>query len=902
MSAIFNINDINISTDDTESDVEQKFIYPFITSEQPHGLGISSNNVLTKRNINKLKIDKGSSSKIYYPDFILLSSALPIVVVEAKKPDDTDLIEAYREARLYANELNSKYQYKVNPVSFIAATNGIIFLAGHSDSDTPLINCVVSELQAGSIILEQIIELIGENNLSVVAKRIEQEFIPQYIQKPNRIVGGKSIQEEEIQKNPLGEAIANQYNWIFNPDKAEERKFIAQNGYITTKANQRNSYEMDKLVKLANSASDNIAIQIQNTKKPIEFQNIISKYSYRELILLIGKVGAGKSTFIDYLQYKEDILPKEVNEKIVWVRLDLNKAPLNKEEIYRWLQKSIIENIEFQFKHNFDFEDIETLEKIYSVEINTFRKGVGKLLVDTLEYNQELYKLIKNKQEDLEIKLKCYIRYFIKERGQFLILVLDNCDRQDRDSQLLMFDVASWAKEELKSIIILPLRDETFDNYKDTKPLDTAIKEFCFRIISPPFQKILARRVQLALDKLENTNLSANRTKIELPNDMYVTFSPKNDSSIYLSSMLSSVLENDNSIRQLLTGLSGGNIRKALEMFLNFCSSGHIPNEEIIKIRNSKENYTMPNHIAIRALMRGDSRFYQSKFSYIKNIIDADKNADGRLIYFTRLSILRWLKDKVNNDLSKSNRKGYFGVVELISELEPLGFNKDIIFNQIGYLASATCLITEDFKTDNISQDTLIKIAPAGYAHLNLLENDITYLFTIAEDTWLTNDKICTNIKNIIISKDYYLKLENVYRIAKEVVEYLNEYSQAMINRVSFYHDKNLLTSLITMEPSLSTLKKYYSTFDLGLDEGWENFCELHAKGKELNGYINNVVEYGIFVKLYIDGKPSHTGLIHKSNLPNDYRDKFQTSQEIKVVIDQISINRKGKIGLVLKD
>jgi hypothetical protein len=85
----------------TESDVEQKFVLPMLINKAPLGLEYGFSDFKTKSNIKKLKIDKGGSAKYYFPDYAIIYAGLPLVIIEAKKPGE-DLMEAYREARLYA--------------------------------------------------------------------------------------------------------------------------------------------------------------------------------------------------------------------------------------------------------------------------------------------------------------------------------------------------------------------------------------------------------------------------------------------------------------------------------------------------------------------------------------------------------------------------------------------------------------------------------------------------------------------------------------------------------------------------------------------------------------------------------------------------------------------------------
>jgi hypothetical protein len=53
----------------TESDVEQKLIWQLLTTPSPQGLGLLASDILTKVNIRRLEIGKGSARKLYFPDY-----------------------------------------------------------------------------------------------------------------------------------------------------------------------------------------------------------------------------------------------------------------------------------------------------------------------------------------------------------------------------------------------------------------------------------------------------------------------------------------------------------------------------------------------------------------------------------------------------------------------------------------------------------------------------------------------------------------------------------------------------------------------------------------------------------------------------------------------------------------
>ena len=100
----------------SESDVEQKLIYPFLTHASY--LGIPTNWVRTKDYMTPTQIDKAAGKKHgYFPDYSVWVAGLPLLIVEAK-PTDVTVETGLREARLYAGEINKRYPAGVNPIGF----------------------------------------------------------------------------------------------------------------------------------------------------------------------------------------------------------------------------------------------------------------------------------------------------------------------------------------------------------------------------------------------------------------------------------------------------------------------------------------------------------------------------------------------------------------------------------------------------------------------------------------------------------------------------------------------------------------------------------------------------------------------------------------------------------------
>ncbi|MGB8369941.1 MAG: hypothetical protein ACLPYZ_16615 [Limisphaerales bacterium] len=91
----------------TESDVEQKLIYPLLSSTQ--GLGYFAEEIKTKSYLAPTDLDKGAGRKVgYYPDYAVILSSLPALIVEAKAPSES-VEQGFKEAQLYAHEINKRF-------------------------------------------------------------------------------------------------------------------------------------------------------------------------------------------------------------------------------------------------------------------------------------------------------------------------------------------------------------------------------------------------------------------------------------------------------------------------------------------------------------------------------------------------------------------------------------------------------------------------------------------------------------------------------------------------------------------------------------------------------------------------------------------------------------------------
>lgn len=858
----------------TESDVELKIIYPLLTTNTPEGLNFFDYNIQTKHNIKKLTIDKGNASKLYYPDFAVIVEGLPIIIIEAKKPNE-DLDEAYRQACLYASEINRAFPSKINPSELIIACDGLELYAGYSDA-SPLFKIKYEDFISTNIEFDKFLKIFSHNPVLQIAKSkraligTETRF-----KNPINLLGGKKIQNLES-NNTFGENISIQYEHLFNPKLEIEKEDIVKNAYVKQNKIETHISPIDSIFE------KKLDIQtIQNNQEPIE---LVTKFSnHQELnnkvLLLIGSVGAGKSTFTTYL--KEVALKEEIRKNTFWVNLNLNDAPLNKEEIYKWSKSNLIKQIK-KSNSGVDYDELSFLLDLYEDKINSLKKGILKLFSENdIEYKKTLAEHIQQYQNDIDLTLSSFINLLITQKGKSLVVVLDNCDKRNSEEQLLMFEVANWIKDNIKSIVFLPLRETTYENHKYEKPLDTVVKDLIFKINPPSLEQVLQSRIAY-ISKLNSLNKDGF---YYLGKDIKVKY-PSKDEEKYLLSILNSLFENQ-FFKTLISGFAGRNIRNGIEIFLDFCKSGHINEAEIMKMLQSNGEYQLPNHLISKVFIRGNRVYYTDANSRVKNLFHSNPN-DNFKDPFIRISILKYLFENIKVNEVK-NFEGYSKTTTLIKFLNIKGHDENRVINELKVLLKLNLIENETLNSDDFSIDDLIKITSIGIAHIKIIRN-IDYLAAIAEDMWYKDDKLATRISdNLAGNGDFvHLSIQSTSDHAHSVINYLESYYNNFILPLH-----NSISNEEFSPIDFEHLKQSISEFDKNIKYGTLPNLEFE---KQYDASIVNIQNYGIICEI-VD-TPFH-GFLHSSELELNFKSKYTLGSLVKVKIKEF-VKEHNKYNLKL--
>src|SRR5271157_3992312 len=868
-----------------ESDVEQKLIWPLFTSPEPTGLGYAPSDIYTKPNIKYLAIEKGTAEKVYRPDYIILMAGFPLVVIEAKHPKE-DLNEALREARLYAAELNSFHPPGINPCYRIVVSNGKKIISSASDSQEIDFEIDFHDINLGSARYHEFLTLLKRSALQDRADDLRHKLAKTDFQRPTHLLGGLTVRNEEVGYNEFGARIALDFLHIFNPQSRKERAHVVRNAYVSSRRRQHYVEEIDRVIRSTLPSPLPGSTLVEDTSSPVEIIRALQRGRelHHKMFLLVGPVGSGKSTFVDY--FREVKLPEEVRKVTVWVSVDLNDAPVRRELIDDWVLQEIIRNLR-NTKPEIDFDQYENIEKVFAVELSSLRKGaLARTPKDSQKYtdaiSDEMRKLMSDKLEHT----KALARHLCNERGKLLVLVLDNCDKGDRAEQLAMFQTVRWIQSWLKCLVFLPIRDVTYHTSKNQPPLDTVIKDFVFRIETPSFTEVLDRRIKLAFTELMAQSSKSERYEYGLQSGMRVVY-PATELGLYLACIFKSLYEHDRLLRRMLVGLAGKNIRRAMEIFLDFCKSGHIGEKEYLKIRTSKGNYPLPYHLVTRVLLRLNRRFYDGDLSHVKNVFQCN-SYDPKPNHFTRLAILLWLQQHFH-DVGPTGIRGFHRCDRILTELIPFGHDAQRIREDMHYLVEAMCILTEHQRTEELSDEDLVCLSPAGFAHLSITSN-LDYLAACAEDSWITNPRLAHEIAERIgqYGRKFHYTRETMRKNAGGFVDYLVDQSENEVARPFDYLEG--ITEAISEELRQIRGKVARWAAKEYAEESWPAVDDKFIVGGTYEGTINAIKDFGAFILL--DGGP--IGLLHFSKMPrNRPLETLKVGERIKVIV--LAIDRRHR-------
>ncbi len=762
------------TSDETEGDVEAKVILPLLTSSEL--LSIPRANIKSKEYLRPKDIGKGAAKRSgYFPDFSVYVNALPVCIVEAKSPSNSAEI-GYGEACLYAHEINKGFGSGTNPCQIVISTNGVDLLAGFWDAEAA-ITCKISDIVAGSEVLARLREIANYSFLSSIANQTSAKIRLDKFKRPFNQGEGPSLVNSKVGSNSFAADLSPILRRYFTSHGQQEAAEIWERAYIsssevTTYDKALESFLKDR-ISTAKSSGKKLLTPTRTRESSLE--SVIRKYDNDRpaegtLQLVTGSVGAGKSLFVR--RYKEFLQPPEISKKSHWAFLNFNDAPPKLENSRSWVCEEFVRSI-IQEGAPIDLDDAHDQERIFSSNIKNRQAYYDRMnKIGDRRGDLEFARDIEQWRYDPEISTIAISRYLHGDRGENLVVVFDNVDRRSASEQLECFQLALWFMAKTRALVILAMRDVTYELHRNEPPLDTYKSGTVFHISPPRFIDVVRRRLELSLEAMEKE--APAQVSYSIASGAQIRYDGK-QASQFLRTVYSEIFERPRNIARVIEALAARNVRQSLDMFMSILTSGHMPEDVLTKIALGHEFAGLNEFTLIKILMRGDGRFFTDTSGFIANIFYCDSTWK-RPSNFICVEILFWLigMRKVKGD---NGHMGYFSVSRICNELEKLGFVADDVYSACRFLVSKSLIEPDTLSQADLDRADCIKVTASGFIHMRVLSERLEYLSSILPTTAINSTPFASQIFDSMTTENRtgFLTVARRVTLVTELASYLSE-------------------------------------------------------------------------------------------------------------------------------
>lgn len=363
-------------------------------------------------------------------------------------------------------------------------------------------------------------------------------------------------------------------------------------------------------------------------------------------------------------------------------------------------------------------------------------------------------------------------RHLQEDNGGIVIAVFDNVDRRDVVNQLAAFQLALWFMDQMRCLVILQMRDVTFEVHKDDPPLDTYKTGLVFHISPPRFVDVVKRRLELSLAQIGESAPETIRYRTR--SGLSIAY-PRERAGQFLKSIYLELFERTNNVSRVLEALAGRNVRKALDMFMAIITSGHMPEDLITNVVSGPETSAFPEYLVFRILMRQDYRFYSENSGNIANLFFCDP----RWARPSNLIVVEAIFYLVRNIRSPGDngQMGFVSVERVLERLEAFGFVRDDIFEAILYLVRKDLVETDSATATTLSREDAVKATASGWAHLRILSSRAEYVASVLPTTPVNDGRLVARVADLMQIENRFGTLDRtqVAGLVRDFQFYLEE-------------------------------------------------------------------------------------------------------------------------------
>lgn len=456
-------------------------------------------------------------------------------------------------------------------------------------------------------------------------------------------------------------------------------------------------------------------------------------------ILLLGDVGVGKTMFIRYVV---KVAGAEVIENAIALYVDLGtKAALSPD-----LRSYLLRDIEHQLlqDHGVDIFERGFVRGVYHFDLERFTRGIYSDLKDTdlSTYKTKELQFLEERIKNIASHLKQCLVHLSRGRKKQIVLLLDNADQRDENTQEQAFLIAQEIAANWPVTVFLTIRPQTFHRSKKIGAL-TGYHPKAFTISPPRVDEVIRKRLDFALKVAQGDLVLGS-----LPTGVSVKFESL---KTYLNVLKYSFGVNQELI-EFIDNLCGGNIRLALEFLTTFIGSGHVDTQKILDIEAmeaGRRHYRIPLHEFLRAVIFGDNEHFDPRSSPVANVFDI-ATPDEREHF-----LLPILVEYIHRAESFADSEGFVDAANIYEYAQRAGFTPAQINGSLLRALRKNLLEAEGRDVPQNGQTPrLFRVTTIGSYHIARLIRQFAYVDAIVVDTPVLDGVVRKRIHNTEMIED----------------------------------------------------------------------------------------------------------------------------------------------------
>nr|WP_321401132.1 hypothetical protein [uncultured Desulfobacter sp.] len=385
-------------------------------------------------------------------------------------------------------------------------------------------------------------------------------------------------------------------------------------------------------------------------------------------------------------------------------------------------------------KYNINVNQEQFVHDVYSDEIQRFDNSIyGSYKKNNPEkYNDKLIDQLEKLISITDQHLKRAIQYISYSQTKQTIICVDNADQRSFEIQQEAFIISQELAKDWAATVFLAVRPQTFYKSKQSGAL-TAYPHKVFTISPPRIDTVMDKRLRFALSMAEG--------KIPVSILENVSLDIEN-LAVFLRVLISSLGRNKD-LTELLSNITGGNVRAVVELVTKFIGSPNVDAEKIIRIKKEDGDYIVPVHEFSKSALLGDYSHYNPETSLAMNTFDVSYPDPKE--HFLVGMILGYLS---SNDTSKNN-DGFAQTDQIMNEFQAHGFTIGQIENSLRKATNKKVIETSQrltFAEDETGligdMPTSFRINTIGAYHLKRWMYSFAYLDAMVFDTPIFDDSV----------------------------------------------------------------------------------------------------------------------------------------------------------------